>query len=229
MGFEERAGKYKKVLYFVNVFTFLFGTVSIGLSAWALNSEEQETDTLPDWALKSILGFGVVVVVISLIGIRGAYVAVDKIANREVNWWLIIYFVILLISLALQVAIAGVLLVLAGVVEDAEDGKVSSEVDDLEQDFRDWINENPDKWIDVQNYFDCCGYNSTCDTTATGSDCNTTVCEDTVAPTCRGKLLSELKEKAVVIASISIVFALFELFAFVSAYCLICCIKPDMD
>ena len=86
-----------------------------------------------------------IVTVVSLLGICGARSAGNKIHNHEWNWWLIVYFVVVTIAFAMQVAAAALLFVLIGVIDDRDD-QANESVQDLDRNIREWIDDHPDRW-----------------------------------------------------------------------------------
>lgn len=249
MGVSSRAATYQKILYIINGFVLSMAIIAMAYASWALHSNQ--SFALPRWAIEMGLAFSVIVVVISGSGFWGTHVAPNKIANHQTNWFLWFYFIITFLSMVLTIVAAGVILVLVGTIEDTEDQKATSGVRDFEESLRESMAENPSEWMDVQDYFECCGYNCT---VAQLSGYPSTSCPATEFPTgkycpsasncptpsecaawvnehkgCRDKLLEKAKEQAIGLGVIGVIFALVQLLALVSAFCLLCCVKDDID
>lgn len=73
------------ILYIINGFTAALGVVLLGVAAYAKNSPQALA--LPSWALNILIAFGLIVMVVSFIGLYGAWKAPDKIDNKKVNWY----------------------------------------------------------------------------------------------------------------------------------------------
>lgn len=238
---KRRTGKWQLVLYVINGVTAALGIILMGIAGWAKNSEQSLA--LPTWTLNVLLAFGLIVMVISFLGLYGAWKAPDKIDNKKVNWFLWLYFVVMFLAIILELAAAGVLLVLSGTIKDAQNGDLNNTVRAFEDELRKLIRDNKDQWIDVQKYFDCCGYNCTnqCDFDCTNDYPTGPLCSPTLnsqnqciptpdyIPSCRNLLLDKAQQQATALGAVAIVFALFELLAFVAAFCLLCCVKVDYE
>jgi hypothetical protein len=61
------------------------GIVLMGVAGWAKNSPQ--SIALPSFALNILIAFGLIVMLISFLGLYGAWRAPDKIDNRRTNWY----------------------------------------------------------------------------------------------------------------------------------------------
>jgi hypothetical protein len=182
-----------------------------------------ESAAIPKWVLPLGIAGGAVTILISLCGCEGARKSPKHIDQATCNPALTFYLVCLLIGIAAEVIIAVMLLTLVGTIDSAQEGNFGDEaVQEFDQDFKEWITENPGKWVDTQNYFGCCGYDSNTDTTATGRYCNA----DSIAivPTCRARVMEATKEESLLIGILAAVFGFLELIALIAASCLLCCV-----
>jgi Tetraspanin family len=208
----------------------------IGVAAWGLQSEQ--AIAAEPWMLRLVLAFGVIVTLISFLGIYGAKVAPNKIDNGATNWYLIIYLVIVFIGFVIQVIGAAMLLVLIGNVEDSQDNRVGEATTSFERDLMETLCDHRSKWIDIQDAFDCCGYGFNNGTQDIGSPCNLAVnatmpVSCIIAPTqargppCRTKFLDRAKDLFTAVAVAGIIFGVAQLLAMCSAVCLLCCSKTE--
>ena len=119
------AESYQRVLYGVNSLTLALGLVVVGVTSWE-TTNLPETFALQLWPVFLQLAFGVIVVFASVLGFIGTRKAPRYLHQRQTNWWLWAYFGILVLSLAMQLTAAGVLLVRRGTLEDARAGPACS-------------------------------------------------------------------------------------------------------
>jgi hypothetical protein len=241
---RRRTGKWQIVLYAINGFTAGMGIVLMGVAGWAKNSPQ--SIALPAFALNILIAFGLIVMLISFLGLYGAWRAPDKIDNRATNWFLWAYFLIIFIAIILQLVAAGVLLTLVGTINSAANNQVETVDNSFENSLRTLISENLPQWAQLQDYFGCCGYN--CSNTwrgicpfdyPTGSLCVPPGVNMTCPPcynptpssvsTCRELLLSKASQEATALGAIAIVFVFLELLAFTATFCLLCCVKVDYE
>jgi hypothetical protein len=225
---------YRRIIYVMCFITLAFGVTTMAVAANKLdsNTHSGETIVVPIWAVRLGVAIGTIITAVSLLGICGAWRAPEYIQGNQRNWPLTIFYILLVMGLALELAIAGVLLSKIGVIDGARSQSNSdAAVIAFDKDVTEFCLDNPNNWKDVQNYFGCCGYNSTNilnDPTATGLACfqNTTNPAVPVVKPCRQQLLENAKNSAITIAALSIVFAFLQTLSFFSACCLLCCFKP---
>jgi len=221
--------KYQYPIYAVTAFTFIFGVVTLGYGVHALNANDGSSVALPAWALQSAVAFGAIIAIVSLCGYHGAKTAPDHIENKTRNWFLVAFFVVLFVGLIIQLAIAGTVLAQMKVIQSAQANQYSNQaVVDLDNDMLTTINKNPTKWIDIQTYFNCCGFNSTSpsDPTATGPACTGAT---PATPTCRSLILNQAESSARTIGALAVVLAFAEAACLISSFCLLFCIKRPGD
>jgi len=210
--------KYQCCLYFINAITASFGAALVCVCIWALTLAENVT--LPTWILPCGIVFGGIVMLVSCCGCKGASSAPRHKAEDSCNLSLSFYLTILFVSFVMQIILAVILLQLVGTMNTAISGDLADEaVQKFDNDFVEWTQDHPSKWIDTQNYFVCCGYQSTSDDTATGDVCSNSP-ETAVA--CRPKLLQKTKDQAEIISIVCIIFGFMELVALIASCCLCC-------
>lgn len=238
---RRRTGKWQLILYIINGLTALMGIILMGVAGWAKNSPE--SIALPSFAINILIAFGLIVMLVSFLGLYGAYRAPDKIDNKTTNWFLWGYFCITFLAIILQLVAAGVLLTMVGVIDSAANDSVLKADNSFEASLREYIAAHPVEWYEVQDYFNCCGYN--CTNTVkdacpldlpTGPRCGIVNSSDPYknptpsdVPSCRQLLLNKAASQATALGAIAIVFVFFELLAFTAAFCLLCCVKVDYE
>jgi len=210
-------------------------TLLFGIGTMVYGYENLNSIVLPAWAVKLAIAFGVIVALFSLLGLWGAYKAPDHIENQTRNWSLTLFFIAVFLGFIIQLAVAGGVLTQMSVIQNAKAvNSTDAAVIKLTADIRTTIANNPSKWMDVENYFHCCGYaNSSLavDSTATGAWCpgGSSYVNGTAALPCKQKLLDSAENEARTIGILAIFFALVELFCVMSSFCLLCCVKRSGD
>lgn len=218
----QRAGKWQKVLYFVNGTVFIFGLVIIILAGRIMGG--YSAATMPAWALPLGIAFGAIICVFACFGFMGARRAPGLIATGSRNWFLIIYLLIVFLAVIIQLVVAATLLSLVGVIKNAQAGKTAdSAVQKFESSFVSWTASHSAKWVDIQEYFNCCGYAFSNDTTATNPSCYP---HGPIYLPCKYQLLDAAGSQAKSIGIFGIVFVLIQLAAGFCAFVLLFCVKP---
>jgi len=226
---------YKRVLLVINGITLLMGILLLAITAYVY-VHNPTSMVVPKWTMHASMAFGAIMALISCLGFYGALSAEQKLRSRKTNCALGAYFFVVFIAFIIQVAVLGVLAFFVGLVKDAtatefinSHGRKATL--ELEKHVQTLLTNNARQWIDIQKAFDCCGYNSTTDSLATGPACNTNSSivmfnDNTTVSVCRNKLLQSAKHNAVSVIAITTVVAVLEFIAFVSACCLLFCVKP---
>jgi len=228
-----RTKRWQWTIYFVCFITLSFGIITLAIATKYLTAGQTQSTIYPDWALKLAISFGAIVAVISFLGMYGARKAPDHIENGTRNYSLILFFLILLIGIIIQIIIAAVILNQLNILQNTSTSSFStSATSDVDSKILTFIHNYPNDWIDIQNHFACCGYNSTnttTDPTATSPIYCGTVAESVrpPIPPCRQKLLNELVNDAKIIGALAVVFSFLEIGAFISSCCLLYCIKRN--
>lgn len=247
----RRARKWQLILYIINFFTALAGIILMGVAGYAKNSPQ--SIALPAFALNIIIAFGLIILLISLIGCYGAFRAPDQIANKRVNWVLWLYFTIIFLCVILQLVAGGILLTQLQVLDDAASSAVMQGTNVFEQQLRELIKESPATWVQIQETYNCCGYNCSipkninCPYDATNKPCcpddevTWSPCLDQVINTtdpfnskfthntCRAELLAYAKSHASTVGGLAIFFGVVEIFAVAASFALQCCVRVDYE
>jgi len=246
----RRARKWQLILYIINFFTALAGIILMGVAGYAKNSPQ--SIALPAFALNIIIAFGLIILLISLIGCYGAFRAPDQIANKRVNWVLWVYFTIIFLCVILQLVAGGILLTQLQVLDDAASSTVMQGTNVFEQQLREVIKESYTTWVQIQETYNCCGYNCSIpknvdcppgsgkpccpDDEVTWSPCLSEKINETdpfntkfTRNTCRAELLAYAKSHASTVGGLAIFFGVVEIFAVAASFALQCCVRVDYE
>lgn len=136
-----------------NIFFLVVGIVILALGSYGLaeiNDLQENASLLSSLPLSgiaiAIICFGVVLFVISIVGVVGVV--------YENKVLLAYYLPIMFFLVMIQFSFTVVVLIFNSKIEDSIDSAILDE----------WNNpSNEDKVMELQNYFDCCGYDTTTD------------------------------------------------------------------
>jgi hypothetical protein len=221
---ENGCCHYKRILWIINAITGILGAAMIGLGAYMIRNPAAGA-MLPSWTMKLSIVFGVLIFLISFLGCWGTYVAEEKKLHKEYNWWLWSYCGIVFIAFIVQVAVAVALVNVSGLIKDANTSQTinkgsSAAAQSFENGLVKGFTANPKAWIDIQNQFHCCGYNSTSGNLATGAACG--VAETTTVVQCKSRVLDWGSSHLVSMIALSVLLAIVDFAAFVSSCGVLC-------
>ena len=217
---------WHKVLYIINIVVFGLGAACASLSISKLRAKDGGEVLIKPWMLKVGAGFGFTVALIALIGIWGVSVNKSRKKAKSCNLCLWVYFVIVFLGIIIEGIIVAATLILKGRVKDLK-GNVTKNtkvvVRELHDQAVDYLRNHYHVWRDIQNQFDCCGWNTTDITAiygdlATGDDCLTVGIK-----TCKDELIDQAEGSIKIIALFSGLLCFVELLALIGSCWLLCC------
>jgi len=218
---KETGCTFKRLLWTINAITGILGIAMIGLGAYVIRNPAAGV-MLPAWTMKLSIAFGVLIFLISFLGCWGTHVAEEKKQTKEYNWWLGSYCAIVLLAFIVQVAVAVALVNVSGAIKDANTSQSinkgsAAAAQSFENGLVKGFVKNPHAWIDIQNEFHCCGYNSTSGDLATGA-----ACETINVVQCKSRLLDWGSSNLMSLIALSVVLAIVDFVAFVSSCGVLC-------
>lgn len=219
--YKPPTSKWRNLLYLVNGLTALLSVAVVGFSLYALDSHARLA--IPLWAVHASLAVGFFMLALSGLGLCGARLAARMRANERLNWPLVVYFGLVGALMVVEVLAAGALFVMAGVLNDARNDRITRDVAELDSSVRHYVAGHPGQWVDVQDAFSCCGWNSTtlADDYPTGDACG-----EADALPCRKELLQEASEHATAIGAATVTLLIVQTTCLVASCCLLWQ-KPD--
>lgn len=188
----------KRMLLAMNLIFLIMGAAIVGVAVYVRNSD---TTKITSTALPNgLIALGALIMTISFLGCCGAL--------RESRCMLFLYATLLFLLILAQVVLAGLILTNNGKAEDI-----------LRDGWNDQMNDDPSVILDLQNQFDCCGFDTTTPDVPGGSK---SPCPPAPADTvtCFSKLEDEFHSRTRVLGAIGIAFGLFEIFGLIFAVCL---------
>jgi len=215
--------------------------LALGAALLALAVEANKSDgqvALPDWTVKALTAFGIILLVIAFLGLYGAHQALNKIANEKRNYFLWLYFIIVGAAFIVQLIAAAVLLTRIGVIKNAKAQDKSDEAAvTFEAELVDFLRKHATEWIDIQDAFECCGYNTTSlvgpnSDLSTGKYCTQDRPLDGNGKkqsvfSCKNKVMDKAIASGRALAVFGIIFGVVQFIAVISAFCLICCVDKN--
>jgi len=218
---------WNKFLKAINIVVLLLSLALIGILGYQVQAKGVSNALLNKGLYGGSLLFAILILFISLFGVLGSCLSTKAIKQGKVSCPMVVYYVLLLLLLLIEFIVSFYVFSVMNIVNNAITQNIATIGTGAVDEAIVWAAvASPNDWITVQNSLSCCGYNSTNDPlTATGSLC---INATSIVTTCRADILSDLKDKAIIIASIGIVVAILLVVCLIAANCVMCCMKQEI-
>lgn len=188
----------------------IFSVITVSLSAWSMASTQ--SFVLLEWPLATFLGLGISCAVLLIIGMYGVKTAVSDKQAGEINWKLLLYAIFLLVSIVLS------LISTANILKDV--AAIDRGGYEIEERVLRFIEDDKSGWIDAQEQFYCCGWESS---DASGHATAKSLCgtnppntvREGIQP-CENRILTKASEQATAVGTVGTLFSFLQILALLS-------------